>query len=107
MAAGYVVVLVTAATEKEAEQITEILLQAKKAACVNIVHGVKSHFWWNGELDDADETLLIIKTKTAVLPELIELVKGAHSYTVPEIIALPIISGSEDYLEWINVEVND
>jgi periplasmic divalent cation tolerance protein len=107
MAAGYVVVLVTAANEEEAGHITEILLQTKKAACVNMVHGVRSYFWWNGKIDNADETLLIIKTKTNVLPELIDLIKETHSYTVPEVIALPIIAGNEDYLEWINVEVND
>lgn len=107
MTTGYVVVLVTAASEKEAAEITNVLLQMKKAACINVIPGVKSRFWWNGKIDNADEALLIIKTKTSVLPELIDLIKEVHSYTVPEIIALPIIAGNGDYLEWINVEVNN
>ncbi|MDO8687604.1 MAG: divalent-cation tolerance protein CutA [Dehalococcoidales bacterium] len=97
-----VVVLITAATEPEARRIAELLLTRKKAACVNIVPGVDSHFWWQGKLDSAQESLLIVKTSAALLPEIIDIVKGAHSYQVPEIIALPIIGGNEDYLKWLD-----
>lgn len=99
---GRVVVLITAATEPEARRIAELLLTQKKAACVNIVPGVDSHFWWQGKLDSAQESLLIVKTRAALLPEIIDIVKGAHSYQVPEIIALPIIGGNEDYLKWLD-----
>ena len=70
-------------------------------ACVNIVPKVSSHFWWEDKLDSAEECLLIVKTKSSLLPEIIALVKGVHSYDVPEIIALPIIGGNQDYLHWI------
>jgi periplasmic divalent cation tolerance protein len=104
---GKIVILVTTGTEAEAHKIAELLLTKRKAACVNIVHRVDSSFWWQGKLDSAWESLLIIKTKASLLPEIIGLVKSVHSYTVPEIIALPIIGGSEDYLKWIDGEVKE
>ena len=104
---GKVVILVTTSTEAEAHKIAELLLTKRKAACVNIVPRVDSSFWWQGKLDSAQESLLIIKTKASLLHEVIELVKSAHSYQVPEIIALPIIGGSEDYLKWIDDEVKE
>ncbi len=104
---GKVVIFVTTSTEAEAHSIAELLLGHKKAACVNIVPRVDSSFWWQGKLDSAQESLLIIKTKASLLPEIIEMVKSVHSYEVPEIIALPIIGGNEDYLKWIDDEVRE
>jgi periplasmic divalent cation tolerance protein len=101
----YVVLLITASNIEEANKIAEVLLNQRKAACVNIVPGVSSLFWWQDKLDSAKESLLIVKTKASLLPEVISLVKGVHSYDVPEIIALPIVSGNQDYLEWIDKEV--
>ena len=98
---AYIVLLITTETDKEAQQISKALLEQKKAACVNIT-GVNSLFWWEGKIDSAQERLLIVKTKASLLPEIINLVKGVHSYTVPEIIALPIVGGNQDYLEWID-----
>jgi periplasmic divalent cation tolerance protein len=103
--AGAIVILVTTSSEEEAHKIAEMLLGQRKAACVNIVPRVDSSFWWQGKLDSAQESLLIIKTRASKLPEIIEMVKSVHSYEVPEIIALPIIGGSEDYLKWIDDEV--
>ncbi|MDO8716522.1 MAG: divalent-cation tolerance protein CutA, partial [Dehalococcoidales bacterium] len=71
-AVSSVVVFITAATEAEAHRIAEFLLTQKKAACVNIVPGVDSHFWWQGKLDSAQERLLIVKTIAALLPEIID-----------------------------------
>ena len=102
---GNIVVLITTATEDEARRIAEILVKQRKAACVNIVPEVNSLFWWQGKLDSARECLLIVKTKTFVLPKVVEIVKEVHSYEVPEIIALPIISGNEDYLKWLDTTV--
>ena len=100
---GAIVILVTASSEGEARKIAEQLLTRKKAACVNIVPRIHSSFWWQGKLDSAQESLLIIKTKASLLHEIIDLVKEIHSYEVPEIIALPIIGGSEDYLRWLDI----
>ena len=104
---GKIVIFITTGTEEEAHKVAELLLTKRKAACVNIVPGVESSFWWQGKLDSARESLLIIKTKASLLPEIIELVKSVHSYEVPEIIALPIIGGSEGYLNWIDDEVRE
>ncbi len=100
----HVVVFITAATADEAQSISKILVSRRKAACVNIVPQVNSTFWWQGKIESADEALLIVKTKATLLEELIELVKQNHSYDVPEIIALPIIGGNRDYLQWLDDE---
>ncbi len=105
MDANYIVVFITTATEEEAQRISQTLLEQKKAACVNIVSGVDSRFWWQGKLDSARESLLIVKTKASLLTEVVSLVKSQHSYIVPEIIALPIIGGNQDYLDWIDNSV--
>ena len=97
-----IIVLITAGSEEEAHKIAELLTGEKKAACVNIVPGINSLFWWEGKIDSARESLLLVKTKASLFPEIVELVKGTHSYEVPEIIALPIVAGSEDYLKWLN-----
>jgi len=97
-----IIVLITAGSEEEAHQIGELLVSEKKAACVNIVPGVDSLFWWEGKIESARESLLLVKTKASLLPEIVELVKRTHSYEVPEIIALPIITGGEDYLKWLD-----
>ena len=102
---AYIVILITTSNREEAYKIAEVLLNQRKAACVNIVPGVSSLFWWQDKLDSAQESLLIVKTKASLLPEIISLVKGVHSYDVPEIIALPIVGGNQDYLEWIGKEV--
>jgi periplasmic divalent cation tolerance protein len=104
---GKIVVLVTSSSEQEAHKIAGLLLGRRKAACVNIVPRVDSSFWWQGKLDSARENLLIVKTRASLLPEIIELVKSVHSYEVPEIIALPIVDGNEDYLKWIDDEVKE
>ena len=101
----YIVILITTSGEKEARAIADLLLNRRKAACVNILPRVDSLFWWQGGLEPAQESLMVIKTKAFLLPEIINLVKGVHSYQVPEIIAMPIIAGNEDYLRWIDGEV--
>jgi periplasmic divalent cation tolerance protein len=97
-----IVVLITAGSEEEAHKIAKLLVSQNKAACVNILPGVNSLFHWKGRLDSARESLLLVKTKASLFSEIISLVKTIHSYEVPEIIALPIIAGSEDYLKWLD-----
>jgi len=100
-----VVILVTASGRDEADKITVALLEGRKAACVNIVAPVVSRFWWKGKIDSADEALLIIKTRQTTISDVIKTVKSNHTYTVPEIIVLPIVGGSAEYLDWIAGEV--
>jgi periplasmic divalent cation tolerance protein len=103
----YIVVLITVEDAEEAEHIAELLLEQRMAACVNIIPGINSSFWWEGKIDKARESLLIIKTEVTRLQEIIHSVKTVHSNTVPEIIALPIIGGNQDYLDWIDNEVSE
>ena len=97
----YITLFITTASVTEAEQISKTLLERRKVACVNIISRVSSHFWWEDNIDSAEESLLITKTRSALLSDVINLVKGMHSYDIPEIIALPIVGGNEDYLQWI------
>jgi periplasmic divalent cation tolerance protein len=104
---GLAVVLITAANREEADNIASALLENRKAACVNIVDRVASSYWWQGKIDSADEVLIMVKTRASAVSQVIELVKRNHSYTVPEIIALPILDGNQDYLDWISDEVEE
>jgi len=101
---GKVVVFVTTSSEEEAEKIASLLLEQRKAACVSVIPRVRSRFWWQGKLDSAQESLLIIKTRAALIPEITDIVKKTHSYTVPEIVALPIVAGNQDYLDSVDKE---
>ena len=102
-----VVILITTSIDEEAERIANKLLTQRKAACVNIIPKVRSLFWWKGELDSADEAVLIVKTKASLIDQIVSLVREAHSYEVPEVIALPIIGGNRDYLNWMSDELGD
>lgn len=95
------VVFVTCSSREEAEKISKTLVKERLAACVNIVSTVKSFFWWEGRIDEAEEHLLIIKTSVEKIEKLIGRVKELHSYSVPEIISLPILEGNKEYLKWI------
>ena len=102
MKTQYIIVLVTAKDKKEASKIAQSLLEAKLIACANIIDGVESLFWWQGKIDSSKEALLVLKTKKILFKKLSAKVKSLHSYQTPEIIALPIVDGSAEYLNWIN-----
>lgn len=100
----FIVVLVTAANRTEAEQIGQSIVEKKLAACCNIVDSIFSIFHWEGKICEENEVLLMIKSVKNRFQEIVAEVKKLHSYKTPEIIALPIMAGSEDYLNWINAE---
>jgi periplasmic divalent cation tolerance protein len=101
----HIVIFVTAKDKVEAQKIAAKLLEAKLIACANILEGVKSMFWWQGKIDEAAETLLVLKTRRALFKKIVAEVKVLHSYETPEVIALPILEGSADYLKWIDTSV--
>src|ERR1700733_9430328 len=105
MKTQYIIVLVTSKDKKEAEKISQGLLEAKLIVCANIIEGVQSLFWWQGKIDSSQEVLLVLKTKKALFKKVTAKVQSLHSYQTPEIIALPIVQGSKDYLEWISASV--
>ena len=100
-----IVVLITAKDNVEAKMLSDKLLEKKLIACANIIDGVQSHFWWQGKMDQAKETLLVLKTKQSLFKEIVKTVKAHHSYDVPEVIALPMVEGNPDYLRWIDESV--
>ncbi|MBW4443245.1 MAG: divalent-cation tolerance protein CutA [Plectolyngbya sp. WJT66-NPBG17] len=100
----YGVVLVTAASKPEAEMIARSLISAKLAACVTLLP-VQSIYTWQDEIEQAEEWQLIIKSKLDRFPDLEAKICELHSYEVPEIIALPIVAGSQPYLQWISQQV--
>lgn len=100
-----VVVLVTVPEGAAARQLADELIRGRQVACVNIVPAVDSIFWWRGEMDTARESLLVVKTRASRLEAVVEMVKRRHPYEVPEVIALPVVGGNPDYLEWLASEV--
>ena len=102
MSTPYILVLVTTKDFEEAETIAKELLKQKLIACANIINPVVSHFHWSGKISKSVESLVIMKSRADLFSKISERVKALHSYEVPEIITLPIVIGSDDYLAWIN-----
>jgi periplasmic divalent cation tolerance protein len=100
------VVLMTASSQEEADRIATTLVQEMLAACVNVVPGMTSVYRWEGEVQRDQEWLLVAKSRRDVLRDLVQRVETLHSYDVPEIIALPLVGGSDAYLRWLDREVH-
>jgi periplasmic divalent cation tolerance protein len=101
----HIVVLITAANKAQARTIAAALVRHKLVACVNVIDCVSSLFWWKGKVDKAVEVLMVAKSTRVKLSRIIALVKSLHSYEVPEIIALPVVGGNRDYLDWIDESI--
>lgn len=101
------VVYMTAGGLEEARRIARELVENRLAACVNIIDGMSSFYWWEGKIQDDRETVLIAKTRASLIPSLIEKVKSLHSYTVPCIVTLPILEGHEPFLKWVHEETRE
>lgn len=101
------IIFVTCKDVEQAKQISHALLDRKEAACVNVIPGIQSFFRWQGKDDQATEVLLVIKTQAVLFEAVRKTVKEIHSYQTPEIIALPVIDGDADYLNWIREETEN
>jgi periplasmic divalent cation tolerance protein len=97
-------VYITAPSLEEATAIGRLLVTERLAACANLLPGMRSIYHWQGAVEEADEVVLIAKTRSALVPPLIARVKHAHSYDVPCIVSLPIEDGDPDYLRWLAEE---
>ena len=99
-----VLVYITCRNMEEAERVGESLIQARLAACVNIIDGMRSMFWWEGKVDQDQETVLLAKTQVGLVGRLTDKVKSVHSDDCPCVVAVPIIDGNPDFLHWIQKE---
>ena len=100
--ADKIVVLVTCGSKREARKIAQALVKEKLAACANVMEApVKSIYRWKGRIESAREFLMIIKTSRSRFPAVEGTIRRLHSYDLPEMIAVPIVGGSQDYLAWI------
>ena len=102
---GNIIVMSTTNSKELAIKIADALLNKKIVACVNILPGVTSRYWWQGSIDCSEEYILLIKTVEHLFPYVERVIKELHSYECPEIISLPILAGSEEYLSWMNNSV--
>lgn len=101
----FIVVYVTAGSAEEADRLARTLVDEKLAACVNRIKSVQSIYRWQGQVEQSDEELLIIKTRKDLFSVLEKRVRELHSYDVPEIVAVPLLAGSPEYLSWLQDQV--
>ena len=99
-----IVVYITARDAKQARRIGKALLRERLAACANIFSGMNSLYFWEGRLCDGREAVLIVKTRAALLDQIIKRVTTLHSYSVPCIVSWPVAGGNRDFLEWVGKE---
>lgn len=102
----FVTILMTAASKKEARRIISELIKKRLVACANLLNGVDSTFIWKGKVDKSKEVLVIFKTRKNLFKKVAARIRRLHSYEVPEIIALPIVDGSKEYLKWLDTAVS-
>jgi periplasmic divalent cation tolerance protein len=104
MSDAVTLIYVTAPDEAAARAIGHAIVAERLAACANILPGMRSIYWWQGKLEEAGETVLILKTVASAAERVIARVRELHSYEVPCAIALPVGAGNPDYLAWIRAE---
>lgn len=102
-----IIIYITASNDKEAEKIARELVGNRLVACCNIIPAIRSIYRWKGDIHDDREVLLISKTVSSLFPSIIDYVKRIHSYEVPEIIAVPIIEGEKNYINWIQDNISN
>jgi len=100
-----IVVLSTCATEDEAAKLAQVLVEARVAACVTMVPGARSVYRWQGAIETAAECLLIIKSSRQLFEPLRTALENAHPYDVPEVLALPVVEGAPNYVNWLEGEL--
>ncbi|MFH1875827.1 MAG: divalent-cation tolerance protein CutA [Candidatus Omnitrophota bacterium] len=100
------ITVIVSIPESDAQNMARMLLEERVCACVNIVKGVQSLYWWKGQITEANEAILIMKTKDSLYPKLKTMVKNNHPYEVPEIISYKIDQVNPEYLDWLNKEAS-
>ena len=105
MVTDKIVVFTTCNSQEQGAQLARHLIEHRLAACVNILTGARSFYRWKGEIEQASEVVLVIKSRRDIFEKLREAILHLHSYEIPEVIALPVIDGSDAYLSWIDREL--
>jgi periplasmic divalent cation tolerance protein len=95
---------ITASSRDEAKKIGRGLVEERLAACANVIDGMESIYWWQGKLTEDREAVLIVKTRADLVAAVTAKVRELHSYTVPCVVALPLLDGNPDYLAWLAAE---
>ncbi|HEX3013210.1 MAG TPA: divalent-cation tolerance protein CutA [Methanobacterium sp.] len=101
----YALVYITTSGEEESKKIGRVVVEERLAGCVNIISTIESLYWWKGEIEEDNESILIAKTKVSNIENIIKRVKEIHSYENPAILAIPIIEGSKEYLDYLDGEI--
>ena len=102
-----IVIFSTCSTPGEAAKIARRLVEERLAACVNVIGGVRSFYRWKGEIETADECLLVIKSSRELFDRLRLELEKAHTYEVPEVVAVPVVEGAPNYLNWLEAELKE
>ncbi len=98
----YAVILTTVDSQDAAERIADEVLKNRLAACVQVIGPIRSKYWWKGSIESSEEYLILIKSRKNLYKEVEDLIREIHPYEIPEIIALPVEEGLEDYLKWMS-----
>jgi periplasmic divalent cation tolerance protein len=98
-------VITTAGTKADAQRIAYAVVQERLAGCVQVIGPITSTYWWQGEIETAEEWLCVIKSRRDLYERLEAAIREVHPYDVPEILAVPVIAGSKDYLRWLDSEL--
>ena len=107
MEKGYIQVFTTTDKREDAERMAKAIVERRLAGCVQILGPIRSTYWWKGKLETTEEWLLLMKSSKDLYERLEGAIKELHPYEVPEIIAMPIVAGSEDYLGWLRGEIGE
>jgi len=99
---GIVLAYITTENVDQAKQIGKALVEKRLAACVNILDGMQSLYWWEGKIEESREAILIAKTESRLMNELIQEVRQLHSYSCPCVLEIPIGGGNPPYLQWLS-----
>lgn len=103
----YIEVRSTTDSREEADKICDAVVEARLAACAQVSGPIRSTYWWQGKIERADEYFLTMKTTRDRFSKLAQVIRENHSYDVPDIVAVPIVDGTHDYLEWISSETRE
>lgn len=103
--ATYIQVMTATASKADAQKVARAVVEARLAGCAQIIGPIASTFWWEGEVQEEDEYLCLIKTRADAFDALANVIKEAHPYDVPEILATPFVNGNQGYLDWLDAAV--